>query len=297
MCMVICCPLNSRMRNKRVASLLPPSSFRRLQFWAPFSEFGLLLLLCCTSSGNVIHSSVPSSASFWFLRSILRSCQIIFMKKPRVLKSWSKRNVPPDIWPNILSRLPVKSVLRFRPVSKSWKSMIDEPNFCRLHLTSYKNNLNETHLFIVQRSLKDKKKLCILRSCKHYKITATLNSLDTTNLGKKWDAIFSYGGETCTSPSGLVLWNPSIWKSRRLSGCIWVLENSKEWSKRCVFSVMFQEDFYRPKVLYLKKNGDVVFEWFPRQMTLYNLEGYGEQSLVSTARGLGWRFLPKLLTH
>ncbi|KAL8143038.1 hypothetical protein V2J09_016070 [Rumex salicifolius] len=70
------------------------------------------------------------------------------------------------------------------------------------------------------------------------------------------------------------------------SGCIWVLGSNGEWSKRYVFrgriQMLIQEDFTRPKVLYLK-NGEIV--------TLYDLESDYETNLVTTPQALDWRHL------
>lgn len=42
--------------------------------------------------------------------------------------------LPEEVVINILARLPVKSLLRFRCVSKSWKSLISCPNFVSMHI-------------------------------------------------------------------------------------------------------------------------------------------------------------------
>lgn len=48
--------------------------------------------------------------------------------------------LPQDIITNILSRLPVKSLLRFKCVSPLWKSLISDPHFARTHLNQTKNS-------------------------------------------------------------------------------------------------------------------------------------------------------------
>ncbi|KAF3433265.1 hypothetical protein FNV43_RR24367 [Rhamnella rubrinervis] len=45
--------------------------------------------------------------------------------------------LPEDIIVDILRRLPVKSVGRFRCVSKTWRSLISDPNFVRTHLSRH----------------------------------------------------------------------------------------------------------------------------------------------------------------
>ncbi|PIA31555.1 hypothetical protein AQUCO_04900095v1 [Aquilegia coerulea] len=53
-------------------------------------------------------------------------------------------NLPEDMIINILSRLPVKSLLRFRCVSKPWCSLIDDSDFVKMHLNHaiQKNKFN-----------------------------------------------------------------------------------------------------------------------------------------------------------
>ncbi|PHT91718.1 hypothetical protein T459_06831 [Capsicum annuum] len=47
-----------------------------------------------------------------------------------------------EILVDILTRLPVKSLLRFKCVSESWKALISDPYFKRKHLNHAKNKLN-----------------------------------------------------------------------------------------------------------------------------------------------------------
>ncbi|GFP82039.1 F-box protein cpr30 [Phtheirospermum japonicum] len=59
-------------------------------------------------------------------------------------------HVPVDIIISILSRLPVKSLVRFRTVSESWNATISDPRFTRLHLEQSK--ASDSDILFVQRS-------------------------------------------------------------------------------------------------------------------------------------------------
>lgn len=49
-------------------------------------------------------------------------------------------DIPQDIIMDILSRLPVKSLLRFRSVSKEWYKLISDPHFIKLHVNQCTKN-------------------------------------------------------------------------------------------------------------------------------------------------------------
>ncbi|PPS03158.1 hypothetical protein GOBAR_AA17486 [Gossypium barbadense] len=48
--------------------------------------------------------------------------------------------VPDEIEREILSRLPVKSLIRFKNVKKSWRNLIEDSTFIAMHLNSYGRN-------------------------------------------------------------------------------------------------------------------------------------------------------------
>ncbi|KAL3643628.1 hypothetical protein CASFOL_014443 [Castilleja foliolosa] len=51
------------------------------------------------------------------------------------------RYIPPEITFNILSRLPVKALFRFKCVSKEWRTLICQPRFVSTHLTRSPSSL------------------------------------------------------------------------------------------------------------------------------------------------------------
>ena len=61
-------------------------------------------------------------------------------------KSIALAEFPPELWVEILVRLPAKALDRFRCVSKRWRSIIDNPRFINMHLNLSKNNPNKSLL-------------------------------------------------------------------------------------------------------------------------------------------------------
>ncbi|XP_050205684.1 F-box/kelch-repeat protein At3g23880-like [Mercurialis annua] len=57
--------------------------------------------------------------------SLLRK---LFKRKPK------KKHIPDDLLVDILCKLPVKSLVRFKAVHSDWSSLISAPEFCRRHL-------------------------------------------------------------------------------------------------------------------------------------------------------------------
>ena len=54
---------------------------------------------------------------------------------------------------DILRRLPMRSILRFKCVSKFWKSLIDDPYFKRTHYIHNRDNQNSKKFLIAERLL------------------------------------------------------------------------------------------------------------------------------------------------
>ncbi|KAK4439432.1 F-box protein CPR1 [Sesamum alatum] len=115
-------------------------------------------------------------------------------------------NLPPEIVTDILSRLPVKALRRFRCVSKPWRSLIDSKDFVKLHLhQSTKTNSNRC--LLVEDTLLDA-------------FAVDLDSFERLDLGDP--PLHDHG--MANSCNGLVLavsdtpllWNPSTRKFKEL---------------------------------------------------------------------------------
>ncbi|KAL7160955.1 hypothetical protein ACSBR2_041579 [Camellia fascicularis] len=132
---------------------------------------------------------------------------------------------PDEIMVEILQRLPAKSLIKFRSVSKSWCSLITNPNFINTHLThsltsnTYKNSYDNLPLMIVRQ--------CVSTThtrTEHYKLF--IDSEDSFDECKELEfpiksrrlhfffAIGSVKGLFCLHEQDrYFLWNPSIRKS------------------------------------------------------------------------------------
>ncbi|XP_015163067.1 F-box/kelch-repeat protein At3g23880-like [Solanum tuberosum] len=125
-----------------------------------------------------------------------------------------------EIMMDILRTLPVRSLLRFKCVSKFWKSLINDPYFRRTHYIHNRDDQNSQKLLTIERLFmkdfdfytcslsmrEDKQKLDWPSSCKP-KIALIFCSCDGLVL-----TLVSSGGYY----EELVLWNPSTRESRLL---------------------------------------------------------------------------------
>ncbi|CAL5391037.1 unnamed protein product [Camellia sinensis] len=124
--------------------------------------------------------------------------------------------IPDEVLIEILARLPVKSLLQFRSVCKSWNSLIANPSFITAHLNRTKSNTTLPQLLIIKYtshiqnqehciSCSDDQTFCdefvdlenpFHRSGKSFKIVGSCNGLL---------CLSDYDGSGCA-----LLWNPSI---------------------------------------------------------------------------------------
>ncbi|CAJ2638625.1 unnamed protein product [Trifolium pratense] len=149
----------------------------------------------------------------------IKRCKLTNKKKKRTLTSSSSPSpslptLPFDLIPEILCRLPVKFLLQFRCICKSWKSLISDYKFAKKHLT-----LSTTHTLHCI-SYRDNAHV-LLNS---YSLDYVLTYITQTQFPSPPDSYLFVGscnGILCLVREGtdlvhLQLWNPSIRKFKEL---------------------------------------------------------------------------------
>ncbi|THF99668.1 hypothetical protein TEA_008056 [Camellia sinensis var. sinensis] len=122
---------------------------------------------------------------------------------------------PEEVLIEILSRLPVESLLRFTCVSKPWRSLITSPSFINTHLNKSTNN-TLTHLLLL-------KYTCLNPNQEHYSLrfdNKTFNHYAQFTSPFKTHFYFrvvgTCNGLVCLSDDrfgdkqNIILWNPMI---------------------------------------------------------------------------------------
>ena len=142
-------------------------------------------------------------------------------------------DLPDEIVLDILSKLPVKSLLRFRCVCKPWYSSIANPSYISTHLLNHNNHHHHGYVIHIPRhipvllpsslpgSSHSSGQVCTLTCVRTYETISEFRVPFTFQSG------FPYVGGSCngilcftnyTAPGSNVvyLWNPSIRKFKRL---------------------------------------------------------------------------------
>ncbi|XP_030966532.1 F-box/kelch-repeat protein At3g06240-like [Quercus lobata] len=146
---------------------------------------------------------------------------------PLILRRW-KNHLPHDVVLNILARLPVKSLIRFRCVCKLWDSSITSSNFISTHLNIVNNNDDDDHAYLIQTCIKyNSPKIPMI--CKVLCCDRTFDSLFEYSVPSVFDLDLSemvgscYGlvclaqrGKLSSTSDAIYLWNPSVRKFNRL---------------------------------------------------------------------------------
>ncbi|RXH90692.1 hypothetical protein DVH24_035456 [Malus domestica] len=77
-----------------------------------------------------------------------------------------RKHIPEEILFEILVRLPVKSLLRFRCVCKSWNTLISSPDFRNAHLE--KNIMRDSYDYVLIRTANYRFSLSRFSICIHH---------------------------------------------------------------------------------------------------------------------------------
>ncbi|KAH0688825.1 hypothetical protein KY285_015982 [Solanum tuberosum] len=124
----------------------------------------------------------------------------------------------PELITEILSRLPVKSLLQFKCVSKSWLALISGQEFIKTHLSLLAKNedYNEdyNHHKLMWRSCYNFK-VCSIRSLL---CGSVVEASDWEFPCKSFNIVGSVNGLICLTDGAkeLILWNPTISKYKKL---------------------------------------------------------------------------------
>ena len=139
-----------------------------------------------------------------------------------------KDHLPYDIVLNILANLPVKSVLRFRCVSKTWDSSITTPSFISTHFNLSNNNSNLAYLINFASTTTFDSTIPSFSAG----YDPTFNRISEYPIPSSFfPSHYSYPADSCnglvcftnhknlpTNAGAIYLWNPSIRKLKRLPG-------------------------------------------------------------------------------
>lgn len=119
--------------------------------------------------------------------------------------------IPNDILTDILLRLPLKSLLKCKSVSKSWHQLISSPDFVKTHLKL------KTDQLVLFPGINGKYKFCSLTSIfNKQQLAQELLLIDSPNL-----KVFFVGSVNgliclCNYSRETFIWNPTIKKSKKV---------------------------------------------------------------------------------
>ncbi|XP_074265317.1 F-box/kelch-repeat protein At3g23880-like [Silene latifolia] len=205
--------------------------------------------------------------------------------------------LPPEVWTQILSSLPAKTLLKFRCVCKSWCSIIDDPDFIHMHFQLCKINSGNNQLLVSLEGLgRNRDKGCLLTVCQpetlqsaslifsksdsyHYRILSSCNGLLL---------VVQHGPDG--SHIELKLWNPCIRKSFLLPTCplhiCWYLlgfaPDSKDY-KVAAFAFENSSDIRPRKILF------AVYSLRDQLWTVKNLNITSMRELYSLSKAVFFR--------
>jgi F-box interacting protein len=170
-------------------------------------------------SGSERHDQNVHSSTTKETTSINNLLSVVPVKHLRV-----STTLPSDLIPEILCRLPVKFILRFRCVCKSWNSLISDPKFVKKQLrvstTRNLHYLDYIRKYILTSYPLDSLFTDVTSNFTHYEYFSNHYNGDTWTCSSFYSLIGSCNGIVCIADDrkGLViLWNPSTRKFKELA--------------------------------------------------------------------------------
>ncbi|CAI9771097.1 unnamed protein product [Fraxinus pennsylvanica] len=150
------------------------------------------------------------------------SCATILQQSKEIgYLSQKNPSLPSEIITEILSRLPVKSLLKFMCVSKEWLSLISSPEFIKIHLKIASNDPNFTRhriMFTISEPRFNLKN-CSLRSFLYEPSTDAVKIVYPGRNPRTFVRVVgSCNGLICIAitENDFILWNPSVRKYKKL---------------------------------------------------------------------------------
>ncbi|XP_059664198.1 F-box/kelch-repeat protein At3g06240-like [Cornus florida] len=126
----------------------------------------------------------------------------------------------------ILSKLPVKALLRFKCVSKRWRSLISDPHFIKAHLNQSLTNIQTQRILVATPFFPLRVFTVSFGSSDNDDIDVTVSKIDflfknIINPNPRWEIIGSCHGLICTvNEFGLIcVFNPSTRESKQIRDC------------------------------------------------------------------------------
>ncbi|MCD9641141.1 hypothetical protein HAX54_027085 [Datura stramonium] len=127
-------------------------------------------------------------------------------------------SLPPELITEILIRLPVKTLLQFRSVSKSWLALISSPRFVKAHLVKNRGYIHQKLMSTCyRRTMNTIIRVCSIRSL-HFESVTESSDLDCP-LKRLVMIVGSVNGLVCLNFKEQIfyIWNPSIRKLKKLA--------------------------------------------------------------------------------
>ncbi|KAL3506371.1 hypothetical protein ACH5RR_031753 [Cinchona calisaya] len=141
------------------------------------------------------------------------------MKAAAIKRAPTNTNIPDELIFEVLTYLPVKSLVRFKCVSKSWHILISSPQFIKNHLAKSRENDEYAHHRVIFHTLEPNLKQCCINSVLHAPLDIESIDVDDPMRDHYYKGfVSSCNGLFCivVDVEQIFLWNPALRKSRKL---------------------------------------------------------------------------------